>query len=310
MSLITFTHSAAGRIFFRQPRALCYLAARMYGLYLYLSNRGGARADIVALVRKALGVGALRAHCIACQASVTSAKCFFDSAMLMYGATDALREWNRGNRFEGLEHFNAAAAAGRGVILAASNFACFYYAMMTSLPPAMSTNGATFALVRPRLDAIDPQFDSLCAKIAEVSGRTFSYIETGGQRAALDFIGTLRAGGVVICMVDYIDADTLAVPSSFFGQPSCLPGGYLMIAERTGAPIVSCHTRYENGQFVTRFGRPVDPARCPDDEPMLWLAQSINAELEQQVRAAPGQWAAWGSVRMKWDLGQQIAGLG
>lgn len=310
MSLQAFTESSAGRLLFRQPRWLNYCAARAYGLYLYAFDRGGARRQIVPLVRQALGTGRLRAHRVAIEASMTSAKCFFDSAMLMYGAPERLRDWNRGNRFEGLQHFNAAAANGRGMILAASNFACFYYAMMTMLPPAMRTNGSPFTLVRPRLDGVDPLFVRLCDKIAEVSGRTYDFIETGGQRAAIDFIATLKAQGVVICMVDYIDADTLTVPATFFGQPSGLPAGYLMIAERTGAPIVPCHTRYEDGQFVTRFGAPIDPAHCPaGEEAVVWLAGVLNGELEREVRRKPGQWAAWGSLQMKWDLGQQIAAL-
>ncbi|NRR30445.1 lysophospholipid acyltransferase family protein [Oxalobacteraceae bacterium] len=294
------------RLLFRLPRPLCHAVAYAVGTASYLVDRHGCRSEITPLVRAALHTGRVRAGLIACGAAITSTRYGFDSGMLLAASVRQHRRWNARNRFAHAEHLEQAAAKGRGVILAASNFSCFYYAMMTPFERDSSDAALRMTLVRPKLAAIDPLFTELCDKVLAVSGRSFDFIETGGKRAALDFIGALRQRRTVVCMVDFISDDTLAVPASFFGRPACLPGGYLLMAERTGAPVVPCTTRFVGGRFVTTFGAPIDPADCPDEDRISWMAQRLNAALEAEITPAPAGWGAWGSLKLKWELGEQI----
>lgn len=306
MKLETLLNSRIGRCLLRSPRALWRGAAGLLGTGLYLFNVKGCRRDIVPLVAEGLKVRGPLAHVIAWKAAITSTMYAFDSAQLLYGSPEKIRAWNaEHNELRNVEDLARTAAEGKGVILAASYFSCFYYAMMARWPAHAEQSVPRLHLVRP---AIDPLFEKLYDRVRTIGCRDFSFIEMGGKRTALDVIGALRRGDIVICMVDHIDYDMMVVPTRFFGRASCLAAGYLMLADRTGAPILPCITRYENGRFVTSFGPPIVPAECPADDRVTWLANQLNDALEQEIRRDPGSWEAWGSLKMKWHFGQEITG--
>jgi lauroyl/myristoyl acyltransferase len=297
------------RLLFRMPRPICHALAALLGTGAYLVNHRGCRSEITPLVRAALRTGPVRAAMVAWGAAITSTRYGFDSGILLAAPVDQHRRWNTHNCFAHPGHLGQAAAKGRGVILAASNFSCFYYAMMTPFQDRSLDAALQMTLVRPKLASLDPLFTALCDKVLAVSGRKFDFIETGGKRAALDFLGALRQRRTVVCMVDFISDDTLAVPAEFFGRPACIPGGYLLMADRTGAPVVPCTTRFLDGHFVTTFGAPIDPDDCPDEDRIGWMASRLSAALEAEITPAPARWGAWGSVKLKWELGEQIGAV-
>ncbi|WP_028445762.1 lysophospholipid acyltransferase family protein [Chitinimonas koreensis] len=308
MNLTSVLRSGFGRRLSALPIRLYRGIGWAVGSAHYLADASDCRSDILPLIRDALGVGFWRGHAIAWRAVVTSTLYAFDSAYLLHAPARRLERLNASrNRCVGEDRLAAAMAHGRGVVLAASNFSCFYYGMMAPLAGAAQAEASQFTLVRPPVDSADPLFDALYRRTLAIGGRPFQFIETGDRRAALDFLLALRRNRVVVCMVDYVDADLMMVPAPFFGRPSCLAAGALMMADKTGSPVLTCTTRYVGGGFETRFGEPIDPADCPHEDRVSWLADRLNAALEQDIVEAPGKWGAWGSLRAKWYYGEQIA---
>jgi KDO2-lipid IV(A) lauroyltransferase len=77
----------------------------------------------------------------------------------------------------------------------------------------------------------------------------------------------------------------------YFGHPVSVAPGPAMLARRTGAAIVFCTClRGEDGRYQLRAKR-IETAPSDDKErDVLNLTQAIFDELEQAVRAAPGQY--------------------
>jgi lauroyl/myristoyl acyltransferase len=260
---------------------------------------------VVPLARDALAVGTWRAHAVALQACINSFQYALDSATILSGNPHTVERINRSrNRFSGLHNLEAAAARGRGVFVTASLFSCFYYAMMCPWP---SPNRA---LARLRFHLVVPRRDPLLLRIYErVIGfgeRRFEFIAMESPRAGLEVLNAIRSGGVVVCMIDNVPADTAVVPVDIFGRPGCIPAGFLLIAEKYGVPIVNCTTTCRQGVFETAF----DEAICCDEhfdgDALNWLASQVSATLERRVRANPGGWNSWDSLAVKWGLGRSL----
>lgn len=305
IKLETILGSVFGKTLIRAPRPLWRATAWVLGSLFFCIDHRGCRTGIVPLVRDALGTGTRQSVRIAWRVAVASTMYGFDSAEILFGNPATVAERARGrSEFANVDLLQRTLAEGRGVILAASFFSCFYYAMLARWPRADGAAAPRVHLVRP---AVDPTFQALYEKILAFGGLDLSFIVLGDKRSALDAMSALRRGEIVICMMDHIDHDMAVVPGTFFGKPSCLAAGYLLLAERTGAPIQLCTTHYAGGRFVTTFGQPIRPADCPGDDRVTWMGERLNDDLERQVHRYPESWDAWQSVHVKWHFGREIA---
>lgn len=305
MKLETILGSALGRALLKAPRPLWRAAAWTLGSFYFCIDYRGCQTGIVPLVKEALSLGSWQAYRLAWRVAVASTMYGFDSAEILYGKPEKVaRQARKYSEFANVDTLQETLKEGRGVILAASFFSCFYYAMMARWPAANGAPPPRIHLVRP---AVDPIFGAFYEKILALGGLDISFIVLGDKRSAIDAMSALRRGDILICMMDHIDHDMTIVPSTFFGKPSCLAAGYLLLAERTGAPIQLCTTHYERGRFVTRFGQPIRPDDCPGADCVSWMAQRLNEALEQQVQRYPDTWESWQSVHVKWHFGREIA---
>lgn len=305
MNLVDWLHAPAGRRFMSLPLGLQAQSLWLLALLSLCRDNHGCRSILAPAIQQALGCGRLRATALATRATVASLRYALDAVRVLHGPSAAMQRINRHhNRFEGLHHLEAAAAEGRGVVLAASFFACFYYALLCPWPAAATSLAQRRVhLVVPRLD---PVLAQLCARVRDLGGRELDFIEMTQPAAAVLVARALRAGDIVICMIDNVPDGTAVSVTDFFGRPACQPAGFLLLALRTGAPVVHCGTAFDHRGFTTWFDEPLLAAAAPADEPLGWLAQRLAQQLEARVRLRPGQWTSWLSVRQKWALARSL----
>lgn len=103
----------------------------------------------------------------------------------------------------------------------------------------------------------------------------------------------LRSGGIVVILCDR-DVQGTGITVSFFGREVALPGAAVLLALRTGAPVLGAFGfRHPNGSISGRFGGELTFVKGRQGGIRADLAagmQDIAAMLEREVRRDPGQW--------------------
>ena len=116
-------------------------------------------------------------------------------------------------------------------------------------------------------------------------------LATGGTEVMRKLETALRDNKAVALLADR-DLKGRGVEVVFFGEKTTLPPGPATLALRTGAPLfpVATHFDGDDGYRVV-----VQPAiQIPDEgtrsEKVAAMTQSLAAEMEELIRAAPEQW--------------------
>jgi KDO2-lipid IV(A) lauroyltransferase len=182
---------------------------------------------------------------------------------------------------DGLGHFDAAYAAGRGVILGL---------------PHLGNWDAAGAWLSGRLGGI-----TVVAEPVEPPELFDWFVETRRQ-IGLEVIplgpdaggAVLRAlaAGRVVCLVCDRDLTGEGVHVEFFGEQTRLPGGPATLAFRSGAPLIPVAAYFEGdvGHRV-HFDAPVAverAGRLRDD--VARVTQQLAYRFEALIRHAPEQW--------------------
>lgn len=102
----------------------------------------------------------------------------------------------------------------------------------------------------------------------------------------------LKANAAVAIPLDQFTGPPIGVRSTFFGHETGTAAGLAVMAQRSGAMVISIYTwRTSDGKHAIRFGQemPVDYERG-DQKGVERVTQSFNDELEKIVREYPEQW--------------------
>lgn len=183
----------------------------------------------------------------------------------------------------GWEHFEAARAQGKGVILASAHFGCWEL-----IPAVVSLKGCptTVLVQKPSLDG----FDRLFRRFRAYAGvKTVNNDSLAGLRPILK---ALQAGECVGMVIDQ-HGESRRLLGNFFGQQVSLPEGPAFLSQRLGTPIVPVLIRWRGSRHVLEFFEPFEPE--PD---ALGLMQKIYDWLESQIRRYPENWL-W--TYNRWD---------
>jgi len=206
-----------------------------------------------------------------------------DFFALQRGRRDRLLRSSRGD-----ERLRAAAAQGRGVILATAHLGSWE---MAALFLADQARAITVVSAPEEIGYLGALRSSIR------SGQRHDELLLGGDpMAALDLLERLRGGGMVGMQLDR------AVGSSFASVPFCgarlkMPRGPARLARASGAPIVPVFALFaEGGGYELVVEEPVDPRGITEEELQMRLA----AVLERHVRARPEQWLM---MQDPWDDG-------
>jgi KDO2-lipid IV(A) lauroyltransferase len=184
-----------------------------------------------------------------------------------------IHEWIR---YDGLEHFHAAKASGRGVLFATAHLgnwelSAFAHGLMTE----------PMHVVVRELD--NPKIDALVRGLRRQTGNRV--IEKRDfARGMLRALGANEAVGILVDQNTSLD-EGIFVP--FFGIPACVNPGLARMAARTGAPIIAGFALWNESEqrYVLRFDPPFEATGDLQSD-----TARVHAAIERAVREHPDQW--------------------
>ncbi len=272
------------------PRFVSYSLARWSGTLFSLfptERRAALRANLS--VAMDLPVEDRRVHAVARAALRHWLLNFVD--LLAVGRADFPALIRRAP-VEGWEHFNTAYAQGRGVVLVSA-----HYGPYDTLVQRLAVRGVPVLIPVEKLDP-PALLDFMRAR----RGRLGMRLEPVGMRTFATMSAFLKDGGVVVVVSDR-DIQGNGEPAELFGRPVTLPTAGLILALRTGAPLLGAFGyRDQHGCISGRFTAPFDfglapgtraGARIParDLRPALRTGLWEMASLfEREIRRDPTQW--------------------
>ncbi len=186
---------------------------------------------------------------------------------------ERVKEWIR---YEGYEHFERAAARGKGVLFATAHLG--NWELSAFAHAAMS--GPMHVVVRP-LD--NPLIDRLVAHRRTLSGNRL--IEK--KEFARSILTALRRNEAVGVLIDQNAAIENGVFVDFFGVPACAATGLARLAARSGAAVIPGFAlwRGEEERYVLRFYPPVEMTGDAAAD-----TAALQRVLENVIREHPDQW--------------------
>lgn len=212
----------------------------------------------------------------------------FDSIGRLLVVFARLPRIGRGNverwiRYEGLEHFAAAKARGKGVLVATAHLgnwelSAFAHALLTE---------PMHVVVRP-LD--NPLLDRFVERRRTLTGNRV----IAKKDFARAILAALKRNEAVGILIDQNTAAEQGVFVDFFGVAACAGTGFARIAARSGAPMVPGFALWSRTErkYVLRFY----PALEATGDAAADTAR-LHKTLESIVRQYPDQWL-W--VHRRW----------
>ncbi len=100
----------------------------------------------------------------------------------------------------------------------------------------------------------------------------------------------LKANRAVLIPLDQFTGPPIGVRTTFFGHETGTAAGLAVMAERSGATVISIHAaRTPEGRHGIHVVREL-PVRISPEETVEQITQRFNDELESLVRSYPEQW--------------------
>lgn len=184
-----------------------------------------------------------------------------------------ISEWIR---YEGLEHYHAAKARGKGVLFATAHLgnwelSAFAHALMTE---------PMNIVVRPLDDA---GLDTSVERYRQLSGNRI----ISKRDAARGIVRALRNNEAVGILIDQNTTPEEGVFVDFFGRKACAGTAFAKIAAHTGAAVIPGFALWseQERKYVLRFYPPVEVTGDVLDD-----TQRIQSVIETVIREHPEQW--------------------
>lgn len=185
--------------------------------------------------------------------------------------------------FEGLENFEQARAAGKGVLLVAAHFGNWEVHAI-----AHGYRLGPLAVVARLQD--NPHYNKLLEKIRTASGNTVLY----KHRALARMMRLLKDGETVAVLIDQNVAREDGLFVEFFGRKAATTPVASWLALKTGAALVPVFTLpLADGRYRLIYETPVDArafSALPRQEAAQALTQECARVLEGFVRRNPEYW--------------------
>lgn len=189
------------------------------------------------------------------------------------------RNWMRA---EGLDHYLAAQARGKGVLivtghLGAWELSSFYHSLM----------GHPMGMVIRRLD--NRRLDAFVNRIRCLHGNRVLHKDD----FARGLLTAMHAGQTVGILMDTNMTPPQGVFVDFFGRKACTASGLARVALKTGAAVLPGFMLWEpqEKKYVLHFGPELAFARTGNAEADIVAAtQQCTSAIESWVRRSPDQW--------------------
>jgi KDO2-lipid IV(A) lauroyltransferase len=185
-------------------------------------------------------------------------------------------------RFDGLEHYLAAEALGRGVLvltghLGAWELSSFYHSLM----------GHPMGMVIRRLD--NRRLDEFVNSIRCMHGNRVLHKDD----FARGLLTAMHEGGTVGILMDTNMTPPQGEFVKFFGITACTASGLARVALKTGAAVLPGFMLWEPAEkkYVLHFGTQLHFDQTGETEAdVLAATQKCNDVLESWIRRYPDQW--------------------
>jgi Kdo2-lipid IVA lauroyltransferase/acyltransferase len=185
-------------------------------------------------------------------------------------------------RTEGLEHFEAAQARGKGVLivtghLGAWELSSFYHSLM----------GQPMGMVIRRLD--NRLLDAYVNRIRCLHGNFVLHKDDFGR----GLLTAMHEGGTVGILMDTNMTPPQGAFVRFFGIEACTATGLGHVARKTGAAVLPGFMLWEAAErsYVLHFGQEIEMPRTEDvAADILAGTQMCTSAIESWIRRYPDQW--------------------
>jgi KDO2-lipid IV(A) lauroyltransferase len=185
-------------------------------------------------------------------------------------------------RTEGLDHYLAAKARGKGVLivtghLGAWELSSFYHSLM----------GYPMSMVARPLD--NRRLDAFVNGIRCLHGNRV----LPKDDFARGLLTSMRKGESVGILMDTNMTPPQGVFVNFFGKQACAASGVARVALKTGAAVLPGFMVWEEaeGRYVLHFGPQLVFERTKDEEADIVAAtQKCTSAIESWIRRYPDQW--------------------
>jgi KDO2-lipid IV(A) lauroyltransferase len=193
--------------------------------------------------------------------------------------TENTRDWIR---TEGLAHYQAAQARGKGVLvvtghLGAWELSSFYHSLM----------GHPMGMVIRRLD--NRRLDEYVNGIRCLHGNQVLHKDDFGR----GLLTAMHAGRTVGILMDTNMTPPQGAFVKFFGMDACTATGLAHVARKTGAAVLPGFMVWEpaEGKYVLHFGEEIAIPHTGDAQAdILAGTQLCTAAIEGWIRRYPDQW--------------------
>ncbi len=185
-------------------------------------------------------------------------------------------------RYDGLDHYLAARAQGRGVLVLTGHFGAWELSSFVH-----SLLGYPMGMVIRRLD--NPLVDRLVNRIRCMHGNRILHKDD----FARGLLRSMHAGETVGILMDTNMTPPQGVFVPFFGQQACTASGLARVARKTGAAVLPGFLLWsdEENRYILHFGPPLTLHHTPDAEADALANTALFAQVtEKYVRQYPGQW--------------------
>ena len=185
-------------------------------------------------------------------------------------------------RAEGLDHYLAAQARGKGVLIVTGHLGAwelsgFYHSLM----------GHTMGVVIRRLD--NRRLDKLVNDNRCLHGNRMIHKDDFGR----GLLTAMRAGQTVAILMDTNMTPPQGAFVKFFGVDACTATGVAHMARKTGAAVLPGFMLWEPGErrYVLHFGPEIEIPRTDDAAAdILAATQLCTSAIESWIRRYPDQW--------------------
>ena len=185
-------------------------------------------------------------------------------------------------RYDGLEHFHAAKAQGRGVLVLTGHLGAWELSSFVH-----SLLGEPMGMVIRRLD--NPLVDQFVNDIRCQHGNRVLHKDD----FARGLITAMHRGEAVGILMDTNMTPPQGVFVPFFGTPACTGSGLARIARKTGAAVLPGFLLWsdEERRYILRFGKQLLLAKTADAEADAVANTALFARVtEDYIRQYPDQW--------------------
>jgi len=189
---------------------------------------------------------------------------------------------------DGLEHWHAATAAGRGCVMVTAHLGLYD---VGSMLPATIDRRHVHVIREPEVDPRAQEFVRESVSAVEDSHYTMHF-QNDDPLQGVFLLDALRRGEIVAIQGDRPRAASRTVPATLFGRPVDLPAGPAALARAAGVPLLPVFAiREGRRRYRVSFSAPVDVLPTAGRHADVAGAMArIAAAIESAVRSAPHQW--------------------